>query len=99
MYIPGTKVEIPYASYKDRVDFNDESFSLTLKNLQKTDSGLYTAITSGESDKNIVTYRVSVIGECDFAWHSDHKTHVCSVFYYLDCCTIREEELNVKIKY
>ncbi|KTG43683.1 hypothetical protein cypCar_00007348 [Cyprinus carpio] len=29
--------------------------------MQKTDSGLYTARTSGESDKNIVTYRVSVI--------------------------------------
>jgi len=66
MYIPGTKVEIPHASYKDRVYFNDESFSLTLKNMQKTDSGLYTARTSGESEKIIVTYRVSVIGESHF---------------------------------
>uniref|UniRef100_A0A672SVC7 CD48 antigen-like n=1 Tax=Sinocyclocheilus grahami TaxID=75366 RepID=A0A672SVC7_SINGR len=48
-------------SYKDRVDFNDTTFSLTLKNMQKTDSGLYTARASGESDNNIVTYRVSVI--------------------------------------
>ncbi|XP_026135568.1 natural killer cell receptor 2B4-like [Carassius auratus] len=47
--------------YKDRVDFNNKSFSLTLKNTQKTDSGLYTAKTSGESNKNIVTYRVSVM--------------------------------------
>ncbi|XP_026135269.1 SLAM family member 7-like [Carassius auratus] len=47
--------------YKDRVDFNDKTFSLTLKNTQKTDSGLYTARTSGKLDKNIVTYRVSVI--------------------------------------
>uniref|UniRef100_A0A9J8DLE4 Si:ch211-209f23.6 n=1 Tax=Cyprinus carpio carpio TaxID=630221 RepID=A0A9J8DLE4_CYPCA len=43
------------------VDFNNKTFSLTLKNMQKTDSGLYTAIASGESDKDIVTYRVSVI--------------------------------------
>jgi len=68
-YIKGTKEVKPHSSYKDRVDFNDESFSLTLKNMQKTDSGLYTARTSGESEENIVTYRVSVIGECDFAWH------------------------------
>uniref|UniRef100_A0A8C2I9E0 Immunoglobulin V-set domain-containing protein n=1 Tax=Cyprinus carpio TaxID=7962 RepID=A0A8C2I9E0_CYPCA len=51
----------PHDSYKDRVDFNYTTFSLTLKNMQKTDSGLYTARTSGESDKNIVTYTVSVI--------------------------------------
>ncbi|XP_052404705.1 natural killer cell receptor 2B4 isoform X2 [Carassius gibelio] len=47
--------------YKDRVDFNDTTFSLTLKNMRKTDSGLYKARTSGESEKNIVTYRVFVI--------------------------------------
>jgi len=55
-----------HSSYKDRVYFNDESFSLTLKNTQKTDSGLYTAITTGESEENIVTYRLSVIGESHF---------------------------------
>ncbi|XP_073705909.1 uncharacterized protein [Garra rufa] len=33
--------------------------------MQKTDSGLYTAKTSGQSDKNIVTYRVSVIDAVD----------------------------------
>ncbi|XP_048019694.1 SLAM family member 9-like [Megalobrama amblycephala] len=60
IYIHGVKVN-PHPSYKDRVDFNDETFSLTLKNMQKTDSGLYTARTSGHSEKNIVTYRVSVI--------------------------------------
>uniref|UniRef100_A0A671LAT2 SLAM family member 7-like n=1 Tax=Sinocyclocheilus anshuiensis TaxID=1608454 RepID=A0A671LAT2_9TELE len=49
-----------HSSYKDRVDFNNKTFSLTLKNMQKTDSGLYTAKTTGDSE-NIVTYRVSVI--------------------------------------
>uniref|UniRef100_A0A672STM1 Si:ch211-209f23.6 n=1 Tax=Sinocyclocheilus grahami TaxID=75366 RepID=A0A672STM1_SINGR len=48
-------------SYKDRVDFNDITFSLTLKNMQKTDSGLYTARTSGLINKNCVTYRISVM--------------------------------------
>ncbi|XP_043117759.1 CD48 antigen-like isoform X2 [Puntigrus tetrazona] len=50
-----------YSSYKDRVDFNDKTFSLTLKNMQETDSGLYTARASGETENDIVTYRVSVI--------------------------------------
>ncbi len=62
-------------SYKDRVDFNDTTFSLTLKNMQKTDSGLYRAIAAGESDNNIVTYRVSVIGECNFVCHVQAKRH------------------------
>uniref|UniRef100_A0A8C1KUI1 Si:ch211-209f23.6 n=1 Tax=Cyprinus carpio TaxID=7962 RepID=A0A8C1KUI1_CYPCA len=60
-YFHKTKVVRLHSSYKDRVDFNNKTFSLTLKNMQKTDSGLYTAIASGESDKDIVTYRVSVI--------------------------------------
>ncbi|KAK7159773.1 hypothetical protein R3I94_005953 [Phoxinus phoxinus] len=64
-YISGTKKVRLYSSYKDRVDFNAESFSLTLKNMQKTDTGLYTAKTSGELDTIIVTYRVSVIDAVD----------------------------------
>ncbi|XP_026135599.1 SLAM family member 9-like [Carassius auratus] len=60
-YTSETKGVKLYPSYKDRVDFNAKNFSLTLKNTQKTDSGLYTARTSGKLDKNIVTYRVSVI--------------------------------------
>ncbi len=66
-YTSETKRVRLHSSYKDRVDFNDTTFSLTLKNIQKTDSGLYRAIAAGESDNNIVTYRVSVIGECNFA--------------------------------
>ncbi|KAK7163646.1 hypothetical protein R3I93_007638 [Phoxinus phoxinus] len=54
-----------HPSYMDRVDFNNKSFSLTLKNMQKTDTGLYTAKTSGYSENNIVTYRVSVIDEVE----------------------------------
>ncbi|XP_042567489.1 uncharacterized protein LOC109078556 isoform X1 [Cyprinus carpio] len=60
-YLHETKEVKLHSSYKDRVDFNNKTFSLKLKNMQKTDSGLYTARTSGESDKNIGTYRVSVI--------------------------------------
>uniref|UniRef100_A0A673KX47 Si:ch211-209f23.6 n=1 Tax=Sinocyclocheilus rhinocerous TaxID=307959 RepID=A0A673KX47_9TELE len=60
-YTSESKKEKRYSSYKDRMDFNDKTFSLTLKNMQKTDSGLYTAVAAAESDNNIVTYRVSVI--------------------------------------
>ncbi|XP_048018199.1 CD48 antigen-like isoform X7 [Megalobrama amblycephala] len=56
-----SKTVRPHSSYKDRLDFNDETFSLTLKNMQKTDSGLYTAKAIGESEKIILTFRVSVI--------------------------------------
>ncbi|XDV28138.1 hypothetical protein PO909_031504 [Leuciscus waleckii] len=65
-YIHESRTVKLHSSYKDRVDFNDETFSLTLKNMQKTDTGLYTARASGESENNIVTYRVSVIGETHF---------------------------------
>ncbi|XDV28083.1 hypothetical protein PO909_031478, partial [Leuciscus waleckii] len=57
--------KVLHSSYKDRVDFNDETFSLTLKNMQKTDTGLYTARTIGESENNIAIYRVSVIDEVE----------------------------------
>ncbi len=50
-------------SYKDRVDFNTETFSLTLKNMQKTDSGSYTARIVGSDSADVVIYRVSVIGD------------------------------------
>jgi len=62
-YMNESKTVKWHPSYKDRVYFNDESFSLTLKNTQKTDSGLYTARTTGELNIDITSYRVSVIGE------------------------------------
>ncbi|KAL1281024.1 hypothetical protein QQF64_015624 [Cirrhinus molitorella] len=86
-----------FCSKKDRVDFNDKTFFLTLKNMQKTDSGLYTAKTSGESDNNIVTYRVSVIDTVEapvltvnLSWFSDS----CSVKF-----TCRAHELMINSSY
>ncbi|XP_065132892.1 CD48 antigen-like isoform X2 [Paramisgurnus dabryanus] len=49
-----------YDDYKDRVDFNNKTFSLTLKNMKKTDSGVYTAKITGKSNRDSV-HRVSVI--------------------------------------
>ncbi|XP_065132846.1 CD48 antigen-like isoform X2 [Paramisgurnus dabryanus] len=50
-----------FDDYKDRVDFNTESFSLTLKNMKKTDSGVYTAKITGKSNRDVAEHRVSVI--------------------------------------
>ncbi|XP_066507962.1 CD48 antigen-like [Hoplias malabaricus] len=47
--------------YKDIVEFNKETYSLTLKNLQKTDSGLYEAKTAGEKDTVVAVYTLSVL--------------------------------------
>ncbi|XP_039532757.1 SLAM family member 7-like [Pimephales promelas] len=97
-YIRGTKEVKPHSSYKDRVDFNDESFSLTLKNMQKTDSGLYTARTTGESDKNIVTYRVSVIDAVE-----DPVLTVNSNWFSGNSCTVnftcRAHDLKINSSY
>ncbi len=51
--------------YKDSIImyFNTETFSFTMNNTKKTDSGLYKARTSGKYENDIVAYRVSVIGE------------------------------------
>ncbi len=64
-YISAIKEVIPHPIYKDRMDFNKTTFSLTLTNMQKTDSGLYRLKTNGIAESNIATYRVSVMGECD----------------------------------
>uniref|UniRef100_A0A8C2Q8P2 Immunoglobulin domain-containing protein n=1 Tax=Cyprinus carpio TaxID=7962 RepID=A0A8C2Q8P2_CYPCA len=49
-------------SSHERVDFNKQTLSLTIKNTQETDSGLYTARASGESDTIISLYIVTVVG-------------------------------------
>ncbi|XP_066512715.1 CD48 antigen-like [Hoplias malabaricus] len=45
---------------KDRGEFNKETYSLTLNNLQKNDSGLYEAIASGQKDTVVAAYNLSV---------------------------------------
>ncbi len=67
-YTSETKRVKPHPSYKDRMDFNTETFSITLKNMQKTDNGSYRARISGLNNTDIAKYRVSVIGGCDFAF-------------------------------
>ncbi|XP_050960905.1 natural killer cell receptor 2B4-like isoform X2 [Labeo rohita] len=54
-----------YSSYKNRVEFNTETFSLTLRNMQKTDSGFYMAKTKGEQEIFVAEHNVSVIDPVD----------------------------------
>ncbi|XP_052390119.1 uncharacterized protein LOC127935946 [Carassius gibelio] len=97
-YTSETKRVKLHSSYKDRVDLNAKTFSLTLKNIQKTDSGLYTARTSGESNKNIVTYRVSVIDAVEAP-----VLTVISNLFSSDSCTVnftcRTHELKIDSSY
>ncbi|XP_036412770.1 SLAM family member 9-like, partial [Colossoma macropomum] len=46
---------------KGRVEFNEETYSLTLKNLQKTDSGLYEEQASADNVTVVAEYRLSVL--------------------------------------
>lgn len=55
----------PHSLYKDRVYLNTETFSLTMKNMQKTDSGLYTAKATGQQETTVVEHNVSVIDPVD----------------------------------
>ncbi|XDV28142.1 hypothetical protein PO909_031504, partial [Leuciscus waleckii] len=97
-YIHESKKVKLHSSYKDRVDFNDETFSLTLKNMQKTDTGLYTARASGVSENNIVTYRVSVIDAVDAP-----VLTVNSHWFSSDSCTVnftcRAHDLMINSNY
>uniref|UniRef100_A0A667YR74 Immunoglobulin subtype domain-containing protein n=1 Tax=Myripristis murdjan TaxID=586833 RepID=A0A667YR74_9TELE len=47
-------------SYKHRVKFSQENYSLELKNLQKADSGVYTAIMTVTQDQILAKYQVTV---------------------------------------
>ncbi|KAI4880213.1 hypothetical protein NFI96_018739 [Prochilodus magdalenae] len=47
--------------YEDRVEFNEGTYSLTLKNLQKTDSGLYEARISRVLDTVVAVHLLSVL--------------------------------------
>ena len=62
-YYNDTKKTKQSPAYEGRVEFNEETYSLTLKNLQKTDSGLYEAKASGVVVRVVAEYRLSVLGK------------------------------------
>ncbi|XP_062843325.1 uncharacterized protein LOC134302221 [Trichomycterus rosablanca] len=48
-------------AYEDRVEFNTETLRLTLKNLQKNDSGLYEAKAESNKEKVVARYTLYVL--------------------------------------
>ena len=51
------------ARYTGRVEFSEENFSVTLKNLQEADSGVYAARVRGdEKEETVAEYDVKVQG-------------------------------------
>ncbi|XP_060727275.1 CD48 antigen-like [Tachysurus vachellii] len=59
-YIRNSQPIVP-EEYKERVEFNEETYSLTLKNLQKSDSGIYEAKAFGERIVTVATYQLKVL--------------------------------------
>ncbi|XP_062284234.1 CD48 antigen-like [Scomber scombrus] len=47
-------------SYKGRVEFSVQSHSLLLKNVQQSDSGVYTALISGDKNQRVAEYKVII---------------------------------------
>ncbi|XP_036412802.1 CD48 antigen-like [Colossoma macropomum] len=79
-YYPEFKKAKQYPGYEGRVEFNEETYSLTLKNLQKTDSGLYEVRASGVEVRAVAEYRLSVLDPVE----APVRTHQLSN----DTCTI-----------
>ncbi|XP_060727278.1 SLAM family member 9-like isoform X2 [Tachysurus vachellii] len=59
LYIRNSQPIVP-EEYKERVEFNEETYSLTLKNLQKNDSGIYEAEALGDGI-TVATYQLKVL--------------------------------------
>uniref|UniRef100_A0A3B1JLZ2 Immunoglobulin V-set domain-containing protein n=1 Tax=Astyanax mexicanus TaxID=7994 RepID=A0A3B1JLZ2_ASTMX len=51
--------------FKDRMEFSQETFMLTLNKLKKTDSGLYEATASAKTDRSVAEYSLSVMDPVD----------------------------------
>ncbi|XP_041848360.1 SLAM family member 6-like isoform X2 [Melanotaenia boesemani] len=49
-----------FPSYKENVDFSEGNYSLQLKNLQHSNSGIYKAVVSGEKDVIVTEYRLTI---------------------------------------
>ncbi|KAI4889696.1 hypothetical protein NFI96_034267, partial [Prochilodus magdalenae] len=89
-YYPESKNTKRYG-YEDRVEFNEGTYSLTLKNLQKTDSGLYVARVSNHKATFIAEYSLSVLDpvEAPVLTHQIIR-HTCNI-----TLTCRGQDLSI----
>ncbi|KAM9440102.1 uncharacterized protein Hap1MRO34_000470 [Clarias gariepinus] len=60
-YLKEFKVFSVYGRFKGRVEFDTETFSLTLYNVQKNESGLYQAEYTGEVKEITATHEINVL--------------------------------------
>ncbi|XP_053343009.1 uncharacterized protein LOC128513302 [Clarias gariepinus] len=104
-YIPSLPSEV-YRS-KDKVEFNEETHSLTLKNLQKNDSGLYHAVAADKMTEIVAAYQLYVLDPVGKpVLNVSHQQHpeTCNVtltcgaqnlsitsYCYNDNCNMKEE--------
>ncbi|KAI4891687.1 hypothetical protein NFI96_008591 [Prochilodus magdalenae] len=68
-----------YAGYKGRVEFNGGTYSLTLKNLQRTDSGLYEARAFGLQFTVLAVYRLSVLDPVEAPVLTQLNNDTCNI--------------------
>ncbi|KAG9278180.1 SLAM family member 9-like, partial [Astyanax mexicanus] len=88
----------PSPRYKDRVEFIEETCSLTLKNLQKTDNGLYEVKASNtEKTTTLCAHRLPVLGNYNRADPCDitltcrgHDLSINSTCYKKKTCEEKE---------
>ena len=59
----GNNDPIIYDDYEGRVELYVQNYTLCLKNVQKADSGRYTAVVSGTFDRVVAEYKVTVLGK------------------------------------
>ena len=60
-WLPGTEPEVS-PSYRGRIEFTVKKYWVKLKNLQETDSGIYTGRVMGVVDEQTTQYKVTVQG-------------------------------------
>lgn len=49
--------------FGESIEFSKQNFSLLLKNVQKHQNGVYTAVVSSQEDKTIAKHHVTVLGK------------------------------------
>ncbi|XP_060762099.1 SLAM family member 9-like isoform X1 [Neoarius graeffei] len=100
-----------YQDYKNRVEVNEGTQSLTVKNLQKTDSGLYEAKASGEQERIVAEYQLTVLdpvekpvlnvspqqsnGICNVTLSCEAQKLSVTAHCYSDRCDMKENETAV----
>uniref|UniRef100_A0A3P9MY74 Immunoglobulin V-set domain-containing protein n=1 Tax=Poecilia reticulata TaxID=8081 RepID=A0A3P9MY74_POERE len=80
-FFPSGKSSVRGA-YVGRIDLLEQKYSIKLKNLQKSDSGLYTAIVTASSEEVLAEYNVTVqdpVGRVDLTVFVSSDSSSCNL--------------------